>query len=45
VGWDVAAQTLTRFYALHILILPVVAILSMGAHFLMVRRQGVAKPL
>ena len=45
VGWDVAAQTLTRFYALHILILPVVTILSMGAHFLMVRRQGIAKPL
>jgi hypothetical protein len=45
VGWDVAAETLTRFYALHILILPLVTITSMGAHFLMVRRQGVAKPL
>ncbi|MBK5106504.1 MAG: cytochrome b N-terminal domain-containing protein [Anaerolineales bacterium] len=45
VGWDIAAQTLTRFYALHILILPLVTVLSMGAHFLMVRRQGVAKPL
>ena len=45
VGWDVAAQTLTRFYALHILILPLVTIASMGAHFLMVRRQGIAKPL
>jgi hypothetical protein len=45
VGWDVAAETLTRFYALHILILPLVTILSMGAHFLMVRRQGLAKPL
>jgi hypothetical protein len=45
VGWDVAAETLTRFYALHILILPMVTIASMVAHFLMVRRQGVAKPL
>ncbi len=45
VGWDVAAQTLTRFYALHILILPVVTIASMGAHFLMIRRQGIAEPL
>ena len=45
VGWDVAAQTLTRFYALHILILPLVTIGSMGAHFLMVRRQGIARPL
>ncbi|MGW8144199.1 MAG: cytochrome b N-terminal domain-containing protein [Anaerolineales bacterium] len=45
VGWDVAAETLTRFYALHILILPLVTIASMGAHFLMVRRQGIAEPL
>jgi hypothetical protein len=45
VGWDVAAETLTRFYALHILILPLVTIAFMGAHFLMVRRQGIAKSL
>ena len=45
VGWDVAAQTLSRFYALHILILPLVTIASMGAHFVMVRRLGIAKPL
>lgn len=45
VGWDVAAETLTRFYALHILILPLVTLAFMGIHFLMVRRQGVAKPL
>jgi hypothetical protein len=45
VGWVIAAETLTRFYALHILILPLITIASMGAHFLMVRRQGVAKPL
>lgn len=45
VGWDVAAETLTRFYALHILILPLVTVASMGAHFLMVRRQGIAEPL
>jgi cytochrome b6 len=45
VGWDIAAETLTRFYALHILILPLVTVASMGAHFIMVRRQGIAKPL
>lgn len=45
VGWDVAAQTLSRFYALHILVLPLISIISMGAHFLMVRRLGIAKPL
>jgi quinol-cytochrome oxidoreductase complex cytochrome b subunit len=45
VGWDVAAETLTRFYALHVLILPLITVGSMAAHFLMVRRQGIAEPL
>ena len=44
-AWDVGAVTLSRFYALHILILPVIIIAFMGLHFLMVRRQGIAKPL
>lgn len=45
VGWDVSAQTLSRFYALHVIVVPLATIAFMGAHFLMVRRQGVAKPL
>lgn len=45
VGWDVAAETLNRFYALHILILPLITVVSMGAHFLMIRRVGIAEPL
>jgi quinol-cytochrome oxidoreductase complex cytochrome b subunit len=45
VGWDVSALTLSRFYALHIVILPIVTLGTMGLHFLMVRRQGVAQPL
>lgn len=45
VGWDVSAQTLSRFYALHIIALPLLTVTMMGAHFLMVRRQGVARPL
>jgi hypothetical protein len=45
VGWDVTAVTLSRFYALHVIIAPVAALLFMGAHFLMVRRQGIAEPL
>ena len=45
VGWNVTGQTLSRFYSMHILVLPVVTIGVMFAHFLMVRRQGVAKPL
>jgi hypothetical protein len=45
VGWDVTGLTLSRFYALHVLVLPVATVLLMGAHFLMVRRQGIAQPL
>jgi hypothetical protein len=44
-GWDVGAVTLSRFYAIHVLVLPVVIILLLGVHFLMVRRQGIARPL
>ncbi len=44
-GWDVGAVTLSRFYAVHILILPVIIIVFLGVHFLMVRRQGIARPL
>jgi quinol-cytochrome oxidoreductase complex cytochrome b subunit len=45
VGWDISAQTLSRFYALHIMALPIITLLFMGAHFLMIRRQGIAEPL
>jgi hypothetical protein len=44
-GWDVTATTLSRFYALHILVLPVIVVVFLGAHFLMVRRQGISRPL
>jgi hypothetical protein len=45
VGWDISDLTLNRFYSLHILILPVITISMMLAHFIMVRRQGILKPL
>ncbi|MDO9131205.1 MAG: cytochrome b N-terminal domain-containing protein [Anaerolineales bacterium] len=45
VGWSVTDQTLSRFYALHSIVLPLITVAIMGAHFLMVRRQGVKKPL
>lgn len=45
VGWDVTAQTLSRFYALHIIILPITTLAMMGMHFLMIRRTGIAQPL
>ena len=45
VGWDVSALTLSRFYALHIMALPIITLTFMLAHFIMVRRQGIAQPL
>lgn len=45
VGWDVSGQTLSRFYALHVIAVPIFTIVFMGAHFIMVRRQGIARPL
>ncbi len=44
-GWDVSALTLSRFYAVHVLVLPAIIVLLLGAHFLMVRRQGISRPL
>jgi quinol-cytochrome oxidoreductase complex cytochrome b subunit len=44
-GWDVGAVTLSRFYAVHVLVLPVIIIAFLGLHFLMIRRQGIARPL
>lgn len=44
-GWNVTGQTLSRFYAAHVFILPIFLLALMGLHFLMVRRQGVARPL
>ena len=45
VGWDVTGLTLSRFYSLHVLILPLITVAMMGAHFIMIRRQGIMKPL
>jgi cytochrome b6 len=45
VGWEITAQTLSRFYALHIIAVPLLTLAFMLAHFMMVRRQGIAKPL
>ena len=45
VGWDVTALTLSRFYALHVIVLPILLLVFMMMHFMMVRRQGIAKPL
>ncbi len=44
-GWQVGDIALSRFYSMHILAMPVLIIAFMGMHFLMIRRQGVARPL
>lgn len=44
-GWDVGAETLSRFYGLHVIVLPILILVLLGGHFLMIRRQGIAKPL
>jgi hypothetical protein len=44
-SWDVGAVTLSRFYALHVLVLPIGIVILLGMHFLMVRRQGISRPL
>ncbi len=44
-GWNVTATTLSRFYAGHVIVLPIALLALMGLHFLMIRRQGIARPL
>ncbi len=41
-GSDLGAETLTRFYAIHVLILPAAIIVLLLLHFLMVRIQGIS---
>lgn len=45
VGWSVSGETLSRFYALHVIVIPLITVGSMVAHFIMIRRQGIMKPL
>jgi len=42
---SVGQATLTRFYSLHTLVLPVLSLVFMLAHFLMIRKQGISGPL
>ncbi len=41
-GSDISAETLSRFYALHVLILPAIIITLLAIHFTMVRIQGIS---
>jgi cytochrome b6 len=44
-GDDVTGATLSRFYALHVAILPAVTTLLVALHLLLVQRQGMSIPL
>lgn len=44
-GAEVSGDTLTRFYAAHVIILPAGTIALLALHFLMLRRQGIVEPL
>ena len=42
---NVTGDTLTRFYTIHVMILPWLTAIFLAAHFSMVKRQGIADPL
>ncbi|MBI5389729.1 cytochrome b N-terminal domain-containing protein [Candidatus Woesearchaeota archaeon] len=44
-GAEVGAETLARFYFLHVFLLPMIVFMLLGMHFFMVRRQGISEPL
>lgn len=44
-GDKIGDPTLTRFYTMHIVILPVVVSALLAGHFYMVRKQGISEPL
>ncbi|HVN63621.1 MAG TPA: cytochrome b N-terminal domain-containing protein [Candidatus Binataceae bacterium] len=43
-GTEVGPQTLSRFYAMHVLMLPAALIVFVSAHLFMVVRQGISAP-
>jgi quinol-cytochrome oxidoreductase complex cytochrome b subunit len=44
-GEKISDATLSRFYAIHVIILPITLTILLAAHFFMVRKQGIADPL
>ncbi|MNW17898.1 Menaquinol-cytochrome c reductase cytochrome b subunit [compost metagenome] len=44
-GTIVGAQTLSRFFALHVFFLPAGLLALLGGHFFMIRKQGISGPL
>jgi quinol-cytochrome oxidoreductase complex cytochrome b subunit len=44
-GEDISQVTLTRFFAIHVMILPMTIAAVIGLHIAQIRRQGIAGPL
>jgi quinol-cytochrome oxidoreductase complex cytochrome b subunit len=44
-GLEITGLTLTRFYGIHMLVLPLLTFIFLGAHFVIIRRQGISGPL
>jgi len=44
-GATVSGDTITRFFAVHVMVLPVISLILLIAHFLMIRKQGISHPL
>jgi len=44
-GQEVSQLTLSRFFAVHVMILPITTVSLLAAHFLQIRRQGISGPM
>jgi cytochrome b6 len=44
-GTEITGLTLTRFYGIHMLVLPVLVLFFLAVHFVIIRRQGISGPL
>jgi menaquinol-cytochrome c reductase cytochrome b subunit len=44
-GTELGALTLTRFYTLHVVFLPIAVVALLIGHFAMIRKQGISTPL
>jgi len=44
-GTEISQVTLTRFFAIHVVVLPAITLFFLALHFAMIRRQGISGPL
>jgi cytochrome b6 len=44
-GAEITGLTLTRFYGIHMLVLPLLLLSFLAVHFVIIRRQGISGPL